>query len=48
MVQKESPAKVDFFCLVLNDFELIGEPMDENEIASKNFKMPQKLHQTKN
>ena len=38
MVQKESPAKVDFFCLVLNDFELIGEPMDENEIASKSSK----------
>ena len=38
MAQKENPTKGDFFCLVLNDFKLIGEPMDENEIASKSSK----------
>ena len=28
MTQKESPTKGDFFCLVLNDFKLIGELID--------------------
>ena len=38
MAQKENPTKGDFFCLVSKDFELISEPMDENEIANTSLK----------
>ena len=35
MKQKESPSKGDYFNLVKDDFKLIGETMDEREIANK-------------
>ena len=35
MKQKESPSKGDFFNLVKDDFKLIGETMNEREIANK-------------
>jgi hypothetical protein len=35
MKQKEFPSKGDYFNLVKDDFKLIGETMDETEIANK-------------
>ena len=35
MKQKQSPSKGDYFNLVKDDFNLIGEAIDENEIATK-------------
>ena len=35
LAQKEEPTKGDFYCLVLKDFQMIGETLNENEIECK-------------
>ena len=35
LTQKEKPTKGDFYCLVVQDFEAIREPLNEKDIANK-------------
>ena len=35
LTQKEKPTKGDFYCLVVQDFQSIGEPLNEKDIANK-------------
>ena len=43
LAQKQNPNKGDFYCLVMKDFEIIGETLNEKEITNKS-KLSHKNH----